>query len=119
WDEATTFSSNRGEIFGYGGFGHEGSTGCDLWVDPATRTIVVLLTNSAHSPHSRDDDIIRLYGRVSTIAAAAITDPKAAAAMQRQAAEWGAQVAAQAGGFERWAAADEALWARTGKGTLY
>jgi len=119
WDEATTYSSNRGEIFGDGGFGHTGSTGCSLWVDPATQTIVVLLTNAAHSPHSNDDDIIRLYGKISTIAAGAITDGKALEAMQRQAARWSAQVAAQAPGFDRWATLDEALWKKTGKGTEY
>jgi len=119
WDEATTYSSNRGEIFGYGGFGHEGSTGCDIWVDPATQSIAVLLTNSAHSPHASDDDVIRLYGQVSTIAAAAITDPQALGAMENQAAAWSAQVAAQASGFDRWAEYDEALWKKTGKGTPY
>lgn len=119
WDEATTDSGNRGELFGFGGFGHTGSTGCSLWIDPATRTIVVLLTNSAHSPHSPEGDIVRLYGKVATIAAAAITDPEAGPAMQRQAAEWSAQVAAQAPGFDLWAAQDAALWKNTGKGTPY
>ncbi|TAM60010.1 class A beta-lactamase-related serine hydrolase [bacterium] len=119
WDEQTTYSSNRGEIFGVGGFGHTGSTGCSLWVDPATQTVVVLLSNSAHSPHAVDDDVIRLYAKVATIAAAAITDAAALPAMQHQAAAWSAQVAAQAPGFESWAAADRRLWSTTGKGTEY
>lgn len=119
WDEATTGSSNRGDLFGFGGFGHTGSTGCSLWVDPATQTIAVVLTNSAHSPHSIDDDIIRLYSKVSTIAAAAIIDPNTHAAMKLQAAQWSAQVAAQAKGFDAWAARDESLWQATGKGSPY
>ncbi|TAM73522.1 class A beta-lactamase-related serine hydrolase [bacterium] len=119
WDEETTYSSNRGEIFGVGGFGHTGSTGCSLWVDPATQTIVVLLTNSAHAPHASDDDVIRLYAKVSTIAAGAITDPTALSAMQREAAAWSAQVAAQTPGFDGWASFDQRLWSRTGKGTEF
>ena len=50
WDIDSTYSSNRGELFPIGSFGHTGYTGTSLWIDPNTRTYVVLLTNVVH-PH--------------------------------------------------------------------
>src|SRR5262249_46190716 len=46
WDVRTSYSANRGDLFA--GFGHTGFTGTSLWVDPASRTAVVLLTNRVH-----------------------------------------------------------------------
>jgi uncharacterized protein YbbC (DUF1343 family) len=46
WDVKTGFSAPRGDRFG--GFGHTGFTGTSIWVDPQSRTIVVLLTNRVH-----------------------------------------------------------------------
>jgi CubicO group peptidase (beta-lactamase class C family) len=119
WDEASTDSSNRGEIFGFGGFGHTGSTGCSLWIDPASQTAVVLLTNAAHIKHDNDDAVVRLYGRVSTLAAAAIDDSSVAESSTEQAARWGAQVAAQAPGFEEWAAAERRNWTKRHSMSLF
>ena len=119
WDEATTDSSNRGELFGLGGYGHTGSTGCSLWIDPASKTAVVFLSNAAHIKHDNDDAVVRLYSRISTLAAAAITDSNAASERTRQAAEWSAQVAAQAPGFERWAFDDQRMWKHLHHGTAY
>src|SRR5262245_59171830 len=39
WDVRTSYSGNRGELFG--GFGHTGFTGTSLWVDPDAQTAVV------------------------------------------------------------------------------
>lgn len=119
WDEATTDSSNRGEIFGFGGFGHTGSTGCSLWIDPSTKTAVIFLSNAAHVKRDNDNDVVRLYSRVSTLAAASITDPNSANESAAQANRWSAQVAAQAAGFEKWSASDERLWRHTHHGTAY
>ena len=33
------YSSNRGELFPIGSFGHTGFTGTSLWIDPATKTL--------------------------------------------------------------------------------
>ena len=41
WDIDSRFSSNRGDLFGAGSFGHTGFTGTSIWIDPATRTVRV------------------------------------------------------------------------------
>ncbi|MCW5963890.1 MAG: DUF1343 domain-containing protein [Bryobacterales bacterium] len=66
WDIDSRFSSNRGELFPVGSFGHTGFTGTSLWIDPATRCYVILLTNSVH-PHRKN--VLPLRAKVSTLAA--------------------------------------------------
>jgi CubicO group peptidase (beta-lactamase class C family) len=48
WDIDSPFSSNRGELLPVGSFGHTGFTGTSLWIDPATNTYIILLTNAEH-----------------------------------------------------------------------
>ena len=72
WDVETHFSSNRGDLFPLGSVGHTGWTGTSLWLDPATDTFVVLLTNRNHPDES--GNVIALRGRVASIVASAITD---------------------------------------------
>jgi uncharacterized protein YbbC (DUF1343 family)/CubicO group peptidase (beta-lactamase class C family) len=48
WDIDSPLSSNRGELFPVGGYGHTGYTGTSLWIDPTTKTYIVLLTNAVH-----------------------------------------------------------------------
>ncbi|WP_254062230.1 exo-beta-N-acetylmuramidase NamZ domain-containing protein [Acidobacterium sp. S8] len=48
WDIETPYSSNRGEIFPVGSFGHTGFTGTSLWIDPSSDTYVVVLANAVH-----------------------------------------------------------------------
>ena len=48
WDIDSPLSSNRGELLPVGGYGHTGFTGTSLWIDPATKTYIVLLTNAVH-----------------------------------------------------------------------
>ena len=48
WDIETPYSSNRGEIFPVGSFGHTGFTGTSLWMDPVSDTYVIVLTNAVH-----------------------------------------------------------------------
>jgi uncharacterized protein YbbC (DUF1343 family)/CubicO group peptidase (beta-lactamase class C family) len=48
WDIDSPFSTNRGEFFPIGSFGHTGFTGTSLWIDPVTHTYVILLTNAVH-----------------------------------------------------------------------
>lgn len=69
WDIDSPFSSNRGELFPIGSFGHTGFTGTSLWMDPVSKTYVILLTNSVH-PH-RGKNLSSLRSRIATIAAAA------------------------------------------------
>lgn len=70
WDIDTRFSSNRGELFPVGSFGHTGFTGTSLWIDPISDTYVILLANSVH-PRLRPA-ISSLRSRVATTVAAAV-----------------------------------------------
>ncbi len=48
WDVASGFSRNRGDLYPPGSFGHTGFTGTSLWIDPASRSWVVFLSNRLH-----------------------------------------------------------------------
>ncbi|MDQ4123425.1 MAG: DUF1343 domain-containing protein [Acidobacteriota bacterium] len=72
WDMNTSFSSNRGELFPLGSFGHTGFTGTSVWMDPVSQTFVVFLSNRVH-PDGKGD-VSPLRNKVATIAASAITD---------------------------------------------
>lgn len=68
WDIQSPYSGVRGELFPLGSFGHTGYTGTSFWIDPASQTYVILLTNSVH-PQVRKA-ITPLRGRIATIVAA-------------------------------------------------
>jgi len=70
WDIDSPFSSNRGELLPVGSFGHTGFTGTSIWIDPTTRTYIILLTNSVH-PRGQGN-VISLRVKVATAVAAAI-----------------------------------------------
>ncbi|MGZ6971049.1 MAG: exo-beta-N-acetylmuramidase NamZ domain-containing protein, partial [Thermoanaerobaculia bacterium] len=72
WDVGTSYSSNRGNLFPIGSVGHTGWTGTSMWLDPATDTFVIVLTNRNHPDGS--GNVIPLRGKVATIVAAAIMD---------------------------------------------
>jgi len=48
WDIESPFSSNRGELFPVGSFGHTGFTGTSLWIDPTSDTYVVVMANAVY-----------------------------------------------------------------------
>src|SRR3972149_2648835 len=48
WDEASPFSRPMGLFFPRGSVGHTGFTGTMLWMDPPSRTYLILLTNRVH-----------------------------------------------------------------------
>ena len=54
WDIATSFSSNKGDLFPLGSFGHTGFTGTSIWIDPASDTFVIFLSNRVH-PDGKGD----------------------------------------------------------------
>ena len=70
WDIDSPHSGNRGELFPIGSYGHTGFTGTSIWIDPSTKTYVILLANSVH-PLLRPA-ITPLRGKVATIAAAGL-----------------------------------------------
>ncbi len=67
WDIDSPFSSNRGDLFPVGSYGHTGFTGTSLWIDPTTRTYIILLTNAVHP---RGGNAIALRSKVATAVAA-------------------------------------------------
>jgi uncharacterized protein YbbC (DUF1343 family)/CubicO group peptidase (beta-lactamase class C family) len=84
WDIDSPFSTNRGELLPVGGYGHTGYTGTSLWIDPATKTYIVLLTNSVHmnvaaanpSPPKEKGSAVALRTKVATAVAASLAlDP--------------------------------------------
>jgi uncharacterized protein YbbC (DUF1343 family)/CubicO group peptidase (beta-lactamase class C family) len=70
FDIDSPLSGNRGELFPIGSYGHTGFTGTSIWIDPSTRTYVILLANSVH-PTARPA-LTPLRAKVATIAAAAV-----------------------------------------------
>src|ERR1041385_6318622 len=75
WDMNTSYSTNRGDLFPLGSFGHTGFTGTSLWIDPASEMFVVFLSNRVH-PDGKGD-VGPLRGRVASIVAGAVTDTAA------------------------------------------
>jgi len=71
FDILTGYSSPRGELFPPGrSFGHTGFTGTSLWIDPASKMYVIILTNSVH-PNGKGN-VIALRRRIGTVAASAV-----------------------------------------------
>jgi uncharacterized protein YbbC (DUF1343 family)/CubicO group peptidase (beta-lactamase class C family) len=91
WDIDSPLSSNRGELLPVGSYGHTGFTGTSLWIDPMTKTYIVLLTNAVHMnavhmnalPAKEKGNAISLRTKVATAVAAALAlDPTEAEKMR-------------------------------------
>ncbi len=92
WDMNTAFSSNRGELFPLGSFGHTGFTGPSIWIDRVTQTFVIFMSNRVH-PDGKGD-VVPLRAKIATVAASAVQDTPVE--MIRLAEDiYSAQVAAQ------------------------
>jgi len=70
WDIDSPFSSNRGDLLPVGSFGHTGFTGTSLWIDPTTRTYIIILTNAVH-PRGKGS-AVALRSKIATAVAAAL-----------------------------------------------
>jgi len=70
WDLDSPFASNRGELFPVGSFGHTGFTGTDLWIDPVTKTYLIIMTNRVH-PDGKGD-VVPMRTEIATLLAAAL-----------------------------------------------
>jgi uncharacterized protein YbbC (DUF1343 family)/CubicO group peptidase (beta-lactamase class C family) len=86
WDIDSPLSSNRGELLPVGSYGHTGFTGTSLWIDPTTKTYIVLLTNAVHmkmGPPRERGSAASLRTKVATAVAAALAlDPSEAEKMR-------------------------------------
>jgi uncharacterized protein YbbC (DUF1343 family)/CubicO group peptidase (beta-lactamase class C family) len=71
WDIDSPYSSNRGDIFPRGtSYGHTGFTGPSVWIDPGSRSFVVIMTNRVHPKGGRS---INEWRRgIATIAASGL-----------------------------------------------
>ena len=90
WDINTSFSTNRGELFPLGSFGHTGFTGTSIWIDPASEMFVVFLSNRVH-PDGKGD-VGPLRGRVASIVAGSVTDTAAVERAREQSANYYSEV---------------------------
>jgi uncharacterized protein YbbC (DUF1343 family) len=54
WDLAAPLASNREQLAPVGSYGHTGFTGTMLWIDPASQTYLVILSNRVY-PDGRGD----------------------------------------------------------------
>ena len=70
WDLDSPYASPRGEFFPLGSYGHTGWTGTSLWIDPVSKTYVILLTSRVH-PNGQGD-VVALRAGVATIVAASL-----------------------------------------------
>jgi SSS family transporter len=68
WDIESPFSSNRGELFPVGSFGHTGFTGTSIWMDPFSDTYVVFMSNAVYPNGPTGINAIR--GAVANVVAA-------------------------------------------------
>ena len=90
WDIQSPYSGVRGDLFPVGSFGHTGFTGTSIWLDPASQTYVVLLTNAVH-PHA-GKAITPLRGKVASVVAAAVSYDAPAPTPHAQPAQSGLDV---------------------------
>jgi uncharacterized protein YbbC (DUF1343 family)/CubicO group peptidase (beta-lactamase class C family) len=74
WDIDSPYSTNRGELLPIGSYGHTGFTGTSMWIDPTTKTYIILMTNAVHMPVK--GGAISLRTRVATAVTTALApDP--------------------------------------------
>lgn len=69
-DIDSPFARPRGKLFPVGSYGHTGFTGCILWIDPASATFYVFLSNRVYPDDS--NNILDLYERLGTLAAESV-----------------------------------------------
>jgi uncharacterized protein YbbC (DUF1343 family)/CubicO group peptidase (beta-lactamase class C family) len=71
WDIDSQYSSNRGDVFPVGtSYGHTGFTGPSLWIDPASKSFVIIMANRVHPKGGRSINDWRRS--VATIAASVL-----------------------------------------------
>ena len=70
WDIDSPFASNRSELPPVGSYGHTGFTGTSIWIDPVSKTYVIILTSQVH-PNGRGD-VRPLRLEITTLVSAAL-----------------------------------------------
>jgi uncharacterized protein YbbC (DUF1343 family)/CubicO group peptidase (beta-lactamase class C family) len=59
WDLGPVLAANRYQLPPAGSYGHKGYAGTMLWIDPVTRTYVIVLTNRVYMGHRGDAELLR------------------------------------------------------------
>src|SRR5207245_1818556 len=72
WDLSSPFSRTLGPFFPMGSVGHTGFTGTAVWLDPASRTYMIVLTNRVHPNGGGAEDIRELRLRIAGAVGAAL-----------------------------------------------
>jgi uncharacterized protein YbbC (DUF1343 family)/CubicO group peptidase (beta-lactamase class C family) len=75
WDFASPYSRTMAPFFPMGSVGHTGFTGTAIWIDPPSRTYMVLLTNRVHPSGGGAARIRELRVRVAGAVGAALFSP--------------------------------------------
>jgi uncharacterized protein YbbC (DUF1343 family)/CubicO group peptidase (beta-lactamase class C family) len=72
WDMSSGFSVIMAPFFPAGSVGHTGFTGTSIWIDPSSRTYLILLTNRVHPSGGSAARIRELRVRVAAAVGAAL-----------------------------------------------
>ncbi len=75
WDMASDYSRTMGPFFPAGAVGHTGFTGTAVWLDPASRIYMLILTNRVHPTGGGAAAIRELRMRVAAAVGAALFAP--------------------------------------------
>ena len=70
WDIDSQLSSNRGSLLPVGSYGHTGFTGTSIWIDPTTKTFIIILANAVH-PRGKGS-AVALRSKIATAVAATL-----------------------------------------------
>ncbi len=71
WDIDSPYAGPRGKCFPVGSYGHSGWTGTSLWIDPASRTFLIFLSNRNHP--TENGSVLALRAQLGTLAAESLT----------------------------------------------
>ena len=86
WDMSSGYSLIHAPFFPINSVGHTGFTGTSVWIDPVSRTYMILLTNRVHPSGGSAPRIRELRVRVAAAVGAAVFAPALPAATTPEAA---------------------------------
>jgi CubicO group peptidase (beta-lactamase class C family) len=72
WDIDSPYAGPRGKVFPIGSYGHTGWTGPSIWIDPFSKTFLIVMCNRNHP--TGDGNVLKLRSMLGTLAAEAIQD---------------------------------------------
>ena len=75
WDLSSPYSRPMALFFPEGSVGHTGFTGTSIWIDPATRTYIIILTNRVHPYGGGVAKIRELRARLTAAVGAQLFQP--------------------------------------------